>query len=124
MTCQAGACQCESGVLCNGECRTPDAGACPGESVESTLVTSAEGAYWQTTGALTEVEDGEADVTVDDSAVEQTWEGFGGAFNEMGWYYLSMLGASEREHALQLLYGADGARFVFGRIPIGLLRRP
>ena len=49
----------------------------------------------------------------------QTWEGFGGAFNEMGWNYLSMLSPADRDKAIQLLFGADGARFALGRIPIG-----
>ena len=62
---------------------------------------------------------GNADVTVDDTSTAQTWEGFGGAFNEMGWSVLSMLSASDRDTAIRLLYGADGARFAFGRIPIG-----
>jgi glucosylceramidase len=88
-------------------------------TTESTLVTSAPGAYWNTVGLLAEVTTGNADVTVNDASTAQIWEGFGGAFNEMGWNYLSMLSQSDRDNAIQLLYGADGARFVFGRIPIG-----
>jgi glucosylceramidase len=84
-----------------------------------TLVTSAPGAYWKTDGALTVVTSGNADVTVDDTATAQIWEGFGGAFNEMGWNDLSMLSEADRQTALDLLYGDDGARFVLGRIPIG-----
>ena len=30
-----------------------------------------------------------------------------------------MLSADDRDTAIRLLYGADGARFAFGRIPIG-----
>ena len=85
----------------------------------NTLVTSAQGAHWQTSGQLTEVTSGSADVTVIDTSMAQTWEGFGGAFNEMGWSYLSMLSPSDRDTAIRLLFGADGARFAFGRIPIG-----
>ena len=85
----------------------------------ATLVTSAPGAYWKTDGQLTEVASGNADVTVSDASTAQTWEGFGGAFNELGWQYLSMLSEADRDAALHLLYGADGARFAFGRIPIG-----
>src|SRR4029077_7751147 len=68
---------------------------------------------------LTEVTSGNADVTVDDTATAQTWEGFGGSFNELGWSALSLLSQTDRDTALRLLYGADGARFAFGRIPIG-----
>jgi glucosylceramidase len=121
-TCQGGACLCAAGMLdCNGTClATSDVTACPGTPASTpTLVTSAPGAYWQTSGALTEVTGATADVTVDDASTAQIWEGFGGAFNEIGWNVLSMLSDSDRETAIQLLYGADGARFAFGRIPIG-----
>src|SRR5215471_11366440 len=123
-TCQGGVCQCLAGTLCNGTCLPPDAGTCPDGTDGTTgnaptLVTSAPGAYWTTDGQLTEVTGGNANVTVNDSATAQIWEGFGGAFNELGWRYLSMLSDSERDAAIRLLYGADGARFVFGRIPIG-----
>jgi glucosylceramidase len=85
----------------------------------TTLVTSAQSAYWQTTGQLTTVTSGNATVTVNDGSVSQTWEGFGGAFNEKGWSYLSMLSQTDRDAAMHLLFGADGARFNLGRIPMG-----
>jgi glucosylceramidase len=83
------------------------------------LVTSAEGAYWKTDGPLTEVTSGAADVTVDDGAVAQRWDGFGGTFSERSGDYLSRLSASDQQTALQLLFGTDGLRFNRGRIPIG-----
>jgi glucosylceramidase len=58
-------------------------------------------------------------VTVNDTSTAQNWEGFGGSFNEMGWNYLSMLGQADRDKAMNLLFGDDGARFAIGRIPIG-----
>ena len=133
--CQDGACQCVSGLTCNGACVAADGthcgdctticqpgdvcsnGACSGSA--PTLVTSAPGAYWSTGGQLAEEPSAKADVTVDDASSAQTWEGFGGAFNEMGWNDLSLLSQADRDTAIELLYGADGARFVFGRIPIG-----
>jgi glucosylceramidase len=119
-TCEAGVCQCGAGLVdCNGSCVAADASACGVATTAATLVTSAPGAYWRTDGAITEVASGDADVTVDDASPAQTWEGFGGAFNERGWHYLSQLSAADRDTALRLLYGADGARFAFGRIPIG-----
>jgi glucosylceramidase len=121
-TCQAGVCACASGGLaCNGTCGAADAGtdaACGSETLPA-LVTSGPDAYWNTDGQLAAAATGGADVTVDDTKVAQTWEGFGGAFNEKGWSYLSMLSDADRQLALDLLYGADGARFAFGRIPIG-----
>ncbi len=85
---------------------------------QSSVVTSASGAYWKS-GTLTTVTSGTATVTVTDSSTAQTWEGFGGAFNELGWSYLSMLSQSDRDNALHLLYGSDGAHFNIGRVPIG-----
>jgi glucosylceramidase len=90
-----------------------------GSSPTMLLVTSAPNAYWNTSGTLSVVTTGTAEVTVNDASTMQTWEGFGGSFNEMGWSYLLMLSQADRDKALQLLYGADGARFAFGRIPIG-----
>jgi glucosylceramidase len=119
-TCQAGACRCASGVLCNGACVPPDVNPCTEASTPgSILVVSAPSAYWMTDGQATETTTGSADVTADDTVVGQTWEGMGGAFNELGWHYLSMLSETNRSLAMQLLYGADGARFALGRIPIG-----
>ena len=94
----------------------PGTGGAP--PAQSSVVTSASGAYWKS-GTLTTVTSGNATVTVTDSSVAQTWEGFGGAFNELGWSYLSMLSQSDRDNALALLYGAGGAHFNIGRVPIG-----
>jgi glucosylceramidase len=127
-TCAGGVCRCPTGQSdCNGTCvadasaaaNAAACGAAPATGGPPLLVTSAPGAYWSTGGALTAVTGGNADLTVDDTSAAQTWEGFGGAFNEMGWDVLSMLSAADRDRAIALLYGADGARFAFGRIPIG-----
>jgi glucosylceramidase len=79
------------------------------------LVTSANGAYWKT-GTWTE-STANATVTVNDANAQQTWEGFGGAFNEKGWSYLTS--QQMKDQALQLLFGKDGCNFAWGRIPIG-----
>ncbi|HEY0463510.1 MAG TPA: glycoside hydrolase family 30 beta sandwich domain-containing protein [Polyangiaceae bacterium] len=86
--------------------------------VEPQVVTSATDAWWKT-GALTEMTSATADVTVDDATPQQTWEGFGGAFNEAGWIYMASLSESDRATVMRLLFGLDGAHFTFGRIPIG-----
>ncbi len=82
------------------------------------VITSAEGAYWQTVNA-TESSEGDADVTVDASDEAQTWDGFGGCFTELGWVYLAGLDDAVRQQALELLFAEDGAHFTWGRIPIG-----
>jgi glucosylceramidase len=79
-------------------------------------ITSAPGAYWQTATTADSSTD-TSDVMVNDSAVVQTWEGFGGTFNEMGWTYLNT--KALQDQALQLLFGKDGCRFAWGRIPMG-----
>jgi len=86
--------------------------------VEPAVVTSAQNAYWKE-GTLTEVTSGTADVTVNDATTYQPWDGFGGTFNEVGWAMLQLLTPTERDRALNLLFGMDGARFAFGRVPIG-----
>jgi glucosylceramidase len=84
-------------------------------TVASTLVTSASGSYWKS-GTWTEVTS-TATVTVNDSSASQTWEGFGGAFNEKGWSFLTT--KALQDQAIQLLFGTDGCHFAWGRIPIG-----
>ncbi|HWP08678.1 MAG TPA: glycoside hydrolase family 30 beta sandwich domain-containing protein [Polyangiaceae bacterium] len=90
----------------------------PPTIVEPALVTSAQGAYWKE-GTFMEVTSGNADVTVNDATTYQTWDGFGGTFNEVGWAMLMLLTPDERSKAMTLLFGMDGARFAFGRVPIG-----
>jgi glucosylceramidase len=85
-------------------------------TVASALVTSTNGT-WTTSATWTETSSATADVTVDDTVAAQTWEGFGGAFHEMGWKQLST--KALQDEATGLLFGADGARFAMGRIPIG-----
>jgi len=117
--CVGGACACPAETIdCNGACVAAGTPGC-GVSTGDVVVTSAPGAYWNTDGTVAEVTAGVADVTVNESDTRQIWEGFGGAFNEMGWDALSTLSDADRATALRLLYGADGARFAFGRIPIG-----
>jgi len=82
---------------------------------EPRCITSARDAYWKET-TLTSAS-GDADVVVNDDLEQQTWQGFGGAFNELGWKYL-VTPAMQLE-AMQLLFGVNGCNFAWGRIPIG-----
>jgi glucosylceramidase len=90
-------------------------GAAGGPPASNVLVTSTAGAYWKsstwTEGA------GAATVTISAANSYQTWEGFGGAFNELGWSYLTT--KALQDQAIQLLFGNDGCRFAWGRIPMG-----
>jgi glucosylceramidase len=90
-----------------------------GTTNQPVLVTSAASGYWKTTGTLTTVTSGTATVTVNDTSTMQNWEGFGGAFNELGWLALSTLSASDQSKAIDALFGSDAAHFAVGRVPIG-----
>lgn len=82
------------------------------------LIISSENNYWKT-ATVTKKTSGTPDITVDITSKKQSWEGFGGTFNEMGWDALSVV-KSEIPTAMKLLFDdKDGAGFTFGRIPIG-----
>jgi glucosylceramidase len=98
-----------------GESSGGSAGSGGAAPTPDALVTSASGAFWMT-GTWTE-STANATVTVNDANAFQTWEGFGGAFNELGWTYLTS--QAMKDEALQLLFGADGCNFAWGRIPMG-----
>jgi glucosylceramidase len=81
------------------------------------LVTSAPNAYWKTDGMLTDAT-ADATLTVNDTMLLQTWEGFGGAFNELGWKVLTT--PELQATAMKLLFSAsEGANLLWGRIPLG-----
>ncbi|MGD0839232.1 MAG: glycoside hydrolase family 30 protein [Polyangia bacterium] len=83
------------------------------------LMTSGPNAYW-TAGQVTVVTSGTADLNVDKSTTYQSWAGFGGAFNEMGWDALSVLTSDDVANAMSLLFDPQsGAGFVYGRVPMG-----
>jgi len=84
------------------------------------LVTSAQNAYWKTDGQVTTLASGTANITVDDATKYQSWDGFGGCFNEMGWDALSVLPTADVTNAIKLLFDANnGANFTYGRLPMG-----
>jgi glucosylceramidase len=88
-----------------------------GGTLVSLLVTSAPGAYWVTNGTLAD-STANANVLVDDTVAAQTWEGFGGTFNELGWTHLTT--QTMKDTAIRLLFSADdGCNFAWGRIPMG-----
>jgi len=58
-------------------------------------------------------------VKVDVNAPMQTFEGFGGCFNEMGWVALNTLPADKKEAVYQSLFSKEGCNFNLCRMPIG-----
>jgi glucosylceramidase len=80
--------------------------------------TAGASTYW-VTGTLS-TSTSSATVTVNDgTTITPNWQGFGGAFNEMGAKYLALLSTADQNKALDLLFGSDAAHFGIGRIPIG-----
>jgi glucosylceramidase len=112
----SGGAQPAGGSQAGGTQGSGGAGSGGAQAPSTVLVTSASGAYWKT-GTWTEGT-GNATVTVNDTTTNQKWEGFGGAFNELGWKYLSS--KDMQDQAMQLLFSdTDGANFSMGRIPMG-----
>ena len=92
-------------------------GAGSAATPSTVVITSASGAYWKTDVQVTEVT-GSATITVNDTSPAQTWDGFGGAFNELGWK--SLTSDTMKTQAVTLLFSATaGANFAWGRIPMG-----
>ena len=87
-----------------------------GTAVTMKVITSAPGAYWTTATATTST--GTATVTVNDTSPAQKWDGFGGAFNEIGWNVLTTT-AMQTQAMTMLFSSTDGANFAWGRIPMG-----
>jgi glucosylceramidase len=94
-----------------------EGGSAPSGSAKATV--SSPGAYGQEVEARPAGGTVGVDLTVDEATTDQAIDGFGGAFNEQGWDALAVLDEGERQEALRLLFAADGARFRFGRLPIG-----
>jgi glucosylceramidase len=82
------------------------------------VITSDQTTKWKT-GTYTEVTSGTADITVGTSG-GQSYVGFGGTFNEVGWDVMKSLGEADRTAVMKALFSADaGINFAWGRIPIG-----
>jgi glucosylceramidase len=61
-----------------------------------------------------------ADVTININQTQQTIEGFGACFNELGWTSLSILSNKDRESILKELFQPNtGANFTICRMPVG-----
>jgi len=96
-------------------------GRTTGPSSLVTMTVSSPGAYGREGAVrILGASAGRTDLAVAETTTYQPIDGFGGAFNEQGWDALSVLDEGGRQQALRLLFdGQDGARFRFGRLPIG-----
>ncbi len=58
-------------------------------------------------------------ITVDPEALQQTVDGFGACFNELGWDALNVLPDSSRQKILKDFFTPEGCNFTICRVPIG-----
>lgn len=85
---------------------------------EAEIYTSSEQSQWQKTRVKVQKQtDEKADIIISETE-EQVIDGFGGCFNELGWDALSLLSEEQRDAVLNELFGPDGARFTFCRLPV------
>lgn len=85
-------------------------------------IATTQTAPWQKADRLTVITDPDAkwDVEVQLDAAQQTIEGFGACFNELGWTSLSALNGDDREGILRELFAPGvGANFTICRMPLG-----
>jgi glucosylceramidase len=95
-------------------------GAADSSSISVKWKMSTENALWRDMpDAISTVSDS-ADILVDADSLKQTYDGFGGEFNEKGWTALSLLPQEKQNEVLKALFDREsGAKFTMGRIPIG-----
>ena len=80
-----------------------------------TAVVSNNNNLWKTATVTTT---GTANITLSTTEY-QTITGFGGAFNEKGWEILQKMTDKGKQALMDLFDPVNGARFAYGRIPIG-----
>jgi glucosylceramidase len=86
-----------------------------------TFVTTTESSAWQKGAIFKPTFSWEMlNLNIDPARTEQTIDGFGGCFNELGWTSLQALNEADRESVLHELFDPTaGARFTYCRMPIG-----
>jgi len=84
-------------------------------------VATSQTTQWQTQkGIKTSPGIGNPDVEIRLDQPQQTIEGFGACFNELGWTSLSLLSKKDRESILKELFAPNkGANFTICRMPVG-----
>ncbi|MDP4276206.1 MAG: glycoside hydrolase family 30 beta sandwich domain-containing protein [Bacteroidota bacterium] len=59
------------------------------------------------------------DIIVYPDSLMQKIDGFGGAFNELGWDALQVLPLEKQKEVMQSLFSPSGVNFSMGRVPVG-----
>ena len=86
----------------------------------SWISSSAETQWVKQPGLKLKKSNVKADVIINVSETQQTIEGFGACFNELGWTSLSLLSNNDREAILKELFQPGiGANFTICRMPVG-----
>ena len=86
----------------------------------SWISSSAETQWVKQPGLKLKKSNVKADVIINVSETQQTIEGFGACFNELGWTSLSLLSDNDREAILKELFQPGiGANFTICRMPVG-----
>jgi len=82
-------------------------------------ITTTPDSPWQSRSLSTSTNSAPANLCFS-GARHQTWEGFGGCFNELGWVALSGMTPAKRAAVIASLFDpADSCRFTHCRMPIG-----
>jgi len=92
------------------------------KKVEFEWVTTTPDASWQAqdVNLIETVKDVAPDAEVDIANPQQTVDGFGACFNELGWTSLGLLAEADREAVLDELFTpGKGANFTVCRMPVG-----
>jgi glucosylceramidase len=106
------------GLLPRAASASAEAAAPPAEGVEWYATTAASA--WQKRDAPLAPGGGMADVMVLGDAPQQTIEGFGACFNELGWTSLAALSPADRDSVLREMFAPGvGAGFTLCRMPVG-----
>lgn len=86
---------------------------------EVKVYTTSETEFWKQAVVEVQSADGAVpDIVVSDER-EQSFDGFGGSFGEIGWDALALLPDGKREEVMQALFAPEGIHFAYGRIPMG-----
>jgi len=86
---------------------------------QADLYTTSEQKQWQKSQIKVQKQDKtDADIIIS-TTEEQIIDGFGGCFNELGWDALALLSPEQRNTVLNDLFGPEGVRFTFCRLPVG-----
>jgi glucosylceramidase len=98
--------------------------SCTSSQPAAELVTTTEQSYWEVQAPVAatsgkEVAGNQETLVVDLTKTEQTIDGFGSCFSELGWTSLSQLSEEDRESILNELYAPGvGANFNICRMPV------